>query len=101
MPQNCTPEGNVVGHAWNWIPAAPPKRVQFGVPDWYRCERCGGERHDLLNRFNGQLLSRTYEDAPGHVKGEVGRVSMADRRMELLQFRAKRKAASAAAGAVG
>lgn len=81
MPSNCTPEGNVAGHAWLQIPAT--RRPKYGgVLIVWRCDRCGTERDDIVNRFTGELMDRHYRYAL--VKPTKG-LDMANKRLTLIQ----------------
>lgn len=46
------------GHAWDDIPVTEKRTANAVI--WFRCERCASERHDEINRFNGELISRKY-----------------------------------------
>lgn len=82
MPSNCTPEGNVAGHAWHSIPST--KRPPFGDYVWWRCERCDWERWDIVNPHNGELMSRRMVPPPGWIKWEGPKQSMSDKRLIML-----------------
>lgn len=49
---------------------------------------CGWERHDIINRFNGELLQRDYIQPPGWQKRGTP-AAMTDKRMILLSDRRK------------
>lgn len=70
----------VLGHAWDEIPVT--KRPEFGVYMWFRCERCSTLRYDIVNQFNGDLLSRSYQK-PSDYKRE--KTSFKDLRVELIR----------------
>lgn len=68
------------GHAWyeydgsRWTP-------EFGMGQVVRCERCGSERRDSINR-NGAIEARSYDHPDGYKMGPGQRPSRADfRRM--------------------
>jgi hypothetical protein len=76
------------GHAWfeydssGWSPT-------MGVPVTLRCERCGSERRDQISRVSGELITRTYNYAPGYQfsrdeEGQVGRPPTAVFRLMML-----------------
>jgi hypothetical protein len=77
-----------LGHAWddydsNWTP-------EFGIPLTVRCERCGGERRDKLDR-HGNLIpgGRHYHMPPGYKlsKGEY-KPTRSNFRVMLMALRA-------------
>lgn len=77
-----------VGHAWSRIEATrtPP----FGVLLTWECMRCSTIRDDIVDRYRGALLSRSYRYADGYrvpsdqqghsgVKRDAVRVALLDR----------------------
>lgn len=73
------------GHAWfeydsNWTPI-------FGTPITLRCERCGGERRDIIDAL-GRLGRRYYLMPEGYFYASGSdRPSRADMRLALIQAR--------------
>lgn len=78
---------STLGHAWfdvdsnHWKPT-------FGTPFTARCERCGTERRDKLDR-NGDLLpsGRSYSYPSGYQYAKGERPTRSEFRLELLQQR--------------
>jgi len=63
----------------------------FGDPLWVRCQRCGTERHDGINRNTGAVVYRRYVYQDGYkdafrVEG-ADPPARTDYRMMLLQQR--------------
>lgn len=74
-------------HAWfdydsNWEP-------QFGTPFTLRCERCGMERRDTLNRY-GEVETRTYVKPDHYALGrDEYKPTRSEYRLMLLDLHAK------------
>jgi hypothetical protein len=92
-------ECSVLGHSWEQIPTPVDALPVAGAALWLRCTRdgCHKERHDVINRHNGELEGRGYIDPPGWVRGEH-RNPMADRRLELLAALQKARNGGTTAG---
>jgi hypothetical protein len=90
VPTNCTPEGNVLGHAWDQIPTPRDYKRNSGEEViTLRCTRCTSGRIDIVSSFAGVLISRYYQ--PGSAPAEKG-LTMAERRMIMLaQARSQRR----------
>jgi hypothetical protein len=81
---------NVMGHAWDQIPA--DRAPEFGVLVVLRCDRCKTIRDDILNRFTGELLSRAYrypQERPHRLPMQDARVELMN--LALIQARATRR----------
>ena len=72
-----------LGHSWDDIPVT--QRPPWGVYMWFRCVRCTGERHDIINQFTGDLMSRKYYYPLGYKLTRDERPSIE----ELRQFQLK------------
>lgn len=55
-----------VRHRWELIVSSPEQRPTFGVLALFRCDNCGTERHDIFNRFTGDLAVRYYDHPDGY-----------------------------------
>lgn len=53
-----------LAHAWDDVPS--PRRPPWGVLMALRCVRCGTIREDIVNRFDGELMSRNYVYPEGY-----------------------------------
>lgn len=80
------------GHSWEEIPAA--RKPEFGVYVWLRCTRCTMERHDIINPFNGDLLSRAYDAPDGYRLSRDEKPNVNTLRILILRFRRRQKKAS-------
>ena len=84
-----------LGHSWFSIEAEHNPKRPGG---WYmkvRCERCGSERSDIVNR-HGALVGRSYKPAPGYrrARGD-GRVTRSEWRVQFLTALPTRRRRSA------
>lgn len=81
---------SVLGHAWDQIPNT--RAPEFGVLLSFRCIRngCDRGREDIVNRFNGELLSRRYLGiAPSKLLMQDARMELIN--ADLIQARATRR----------
>lgn len=75
------------GHSWfdydsDWSP-------DYGVPMTLRCERCGMERRDAVQRTTGELLGRHYKQPDGYAYLSHSTPTRAEFRALLLDIREK------------
>lgn len=59
-------ECRTLGHAWERFVPDDKRKPQFGVRMSLRCMRCTMERHDLVKRMDGSMLSRGYDPPEGY-----------------------------------
>lgn len=75
-----------VRHRWELVVSSPDQRPSFGILALFRCDNCGTERHDIFDRYRGDLLARYYDHPDGYREtgtDEVGnRLTGADLRRE-------------------
>lgn len=62
-------------HAWDHHDGSGFGPAPFGTPLHMMCMRCGTVRRDLINRFNGELLSRRYYYPEGYRDAQEERPS--------------------------
>jgi len=67
------------GHSWRAFQAYRLPRRQ-GFEQILRCERCGTDRHSILNVF-GDVISRHYRYPDGYLVDGIGRLTGHDRGM--------------------
>lgn len=77
-----------LGHSWDDIPVT--QRPPWGVYIWYRCERCTTERHDIINQFTGDLMSRKYYYPEGYALKKDERPTIQELRQHQLKLSRKR-----------
>lgn len=77
-----------LGHNWDDIPVT--QRPPWGVYIWYRCTRCTGERHDIINQFSGDLMSRRYYYPDGYKMTRDERPSIEELRKHQLKLHRRR-----------
>ena len=74
-----------LGHSW--FDTDSTWESQFGTPLTVRCERCGMERRDTVNRY-GELLARHYYRPTGYQLGrDEDKPTRAEYRLMLLALR--------------
>jgi hypothetical protein len=59
-------ECRTIGHAWDAFIPHDKRAPQFGARVSLRCLRCSMERHDLVNRITGDIVSRSYDAPDGY-----------------------------------
>lgn len=78
-----------LGHSWDDIPVT--QRPPWGVYLWLRCERCTTERHDIINQFSGELMSRKYHYPEGYKLSRDEKPSIEELRQYQLKLSRKRR----------
>jgi hypothetical protein len=74
---------HALGHAWFPIDTRSDYKPLFGTPLWVECERCGTQRHDLIDA-TGAVGSRSYEYPDGYRYAKGTRPTRAAERLALL-----------------
>lgn len=79
-------ECRVYGHRWDSIQIAFD--VTFYV-ETMKCDVCGAERYDFVNKSTGFTVTRQYKYPTGYQqKGGVPRAEIGDMRLQIMQERA-------------